>query len=63
MERPEPALGTGEQPGWPGWTVRAAREDLTGLSVTSDRVCAVEALLGEAVRVGRTPVYLGAERE
>ena len=63
MERPEPALASWERPGWPGWTARAAREVLTGLSVTSDRVCAVEALMGEAVRVGRTPVYLGAERE
>ena len=62
-ERPEPALGAWERPGWPGWAARAAREDLTGLSVTSDRVCAVEAPVGEAVRVGRTPVYVGAERE
>ena len=50
MERPEPALGVGGNSwGWPGWIARAAREDLTGLSVTSDRVCAVEAPVGEAV--------------
>ena len=41
-ERPELALGTWERPGWTGWTARAAREVLTGVSVTSDRVCAVE---------------------
>ena len=52
-----------ERPGWPGWAVWVAQEVLTGLSVTSDRVCAVEAPMGDAVRVGRTPVYLGAERE
>ena len=63
MERPEPALASWERPGWPGWGLGAARNVLTGLSVTSDRVCAVEAPMGEAVRVGRTPVYLGAERE
>ena len=63
LERPEPALASWERLGWPGWTARAAREVLTGLSVTSDHVCAVEAPVGEAVRVGRTLVYLGAERE
>jgi hypothetical protein len=57
MERPDLALASWERPGWPGWAAWTAREVLTGLSVTSARVCAVKAPMGEAVRVAR-PQYI-----